>query len=166
MLSAVDYKLRVKESDSNWTVVAKRIINSLIDYAKSVNKFRTIRIGEWAERDSLPGFFIIFPALDAQDQAQFTRTEHAFNFECAYTCKGKDYRNALEELLELHGALIKAIALDRTTQTTPTIGVPEVNDIAVAGLVTGTATGTTQQSFEYLYGRTIITVSAIINLRG
>lgn len=166
-MSAIDFKLRIKaETDSNWTIVAKRVINAIIDYAKSTKKFSTIRVGEWAERDDMPGFYIIFPELDVQDQVAFTRTEHTFTFECAYTCRGKDYRNALEELLEIHGAFIKQIALDRTMASTPVVNVPEVNNIDIAGLVTGTATGTTHQSLEYFYGRTIVTVFAIINIRG
>lgn len=163
----IDWKLVVRDGDAKWTEVTKKVINAIVDYASKSNKFRTVRIGSHEEIDALPGFYILFPGLDDQDRIAYERNENTFMFECLYACTGKDYRDALQQLLEAHGEFLKKAEEDPDmlggAGGVPEIGVAQVRNMEVLGLSLAVRTG---QSKEYLYGRTTVQVFAIIKPRG
>jgi len=166
----IDTKLTVRESDSKWTEVSKKVINAIMDYASKTKKFRTVRIGEHAEVDTLPGFYLIFPSLDTEDQIAYSRKKATFTFQGLLAHKGENYREVLQDLLECYGALVEKFDEDHDMQGIPNgvpeTGVPEVRDVKISGLNTGSGARAPAQSFEYLYGATIITVEAIFKPRG
>lgn len=166
----IDQKLTVKDSDTKWAEVAKKVINAIMDYASKTNKFRTVRIGEHTEIDELPGFYIIFPGLDTEKQIAYERKEATFAFKGLLTVKGENYREVLQELLECYGSLVEKIGEDHDMAGIPTgvpeVGVPEVRDVKIIGLSTGSGARAPAQSFEYLYGATNIIVEAIFKPRG
>jgi hypothetical protein len=169
-MSVFDFKLTNRPTDKKWTEVAKKSINAIIDYASKTNKFSTVRIGEWAEVDELPGFYITFPGLDSQGRIAFVRTGHVYTFDCKYAVKGSDYQEALQELLEVHGEMLAKLDEDHdmagVPNGVPEVGVAEVHDVDIIGFATGSDAGRTAQSHEYLYGATVIKVKAKMNLRG
>ena len=128
-------------------------------------RFRAIKIGEWAELDSFPGLYITFDQFNAQGQSHYHRRDQIFTMECAITCKGEGYRESLQELLELFGDFQKACEDDKVMRTIPADPIPETYHIELEGLVTGTGTGTGAKSFEYIYGKTVLTVKAILDAR-
>lgn len=168
---AIGFKLIVREKDRGWTKLAKRVINGVMDYAASVNesdssaRFKTISIGEWAERDGFPGFYIIFPQYNAQVQEQYHRREQTFQFRCTITCKGKDYKDSLQQLLELFGDFQFACETDKVMRTIPADPIAETYHIEPMGLVLGTGTGEGARSFEYVYGQTLVVVRALLDAR-
>lgn len=169
-MSSVDFKLIVNDDDSKWTEVTKKVINAIIDYASKTGKFSTVRIGGHAEVDDLPGFYITFPGLDEQGRIAFQRVQDVYTFECTYAVKGEDYQEALQELIELHGAMLAKLDEDHdmagVPKGVPEEGVPQVFDLDCIGLAMEAGAGQTPISFEYIYGVTVIAVKAKINLRG
>jgi len=163
-------KLTVKGDDKKWTEVAKKVINAIMDYASKTGKFRTVRIGGHEVVDALPGFYIVFPNLDEQGRIAFHRTGHLFTFNCMYVMKGENFKEALEELLEAHGAMLAKLDEDHdmagVPKGVPEVGVPVVFDVDAVGLVLEVRAGQVAQSFEYLYGATEIRVKGKMNLRG
>jgi hypothetical protein len=169
---AIDTKLTVRSSDTKWTEVAKKVINAIMDYASKTNKFRTVRIGEHSEVDTLPGFYIIFPGLDTENRIAYERKKALFAFQGLLAVKGENYQEVLQELLECYGALVEKFDEDHdmagknAPNGVPEVGVPEVRNIEIVGLSTGSGARPPAQSFEYLYGATNINVEAIFKPRG
>jgi len=168
--NVTDEKLVVNSDDKKWTEVTKKIINAIMDYASKTNKFSTVRIGGHAEVDELPGFYIVFPGLDDQNRIAFQRVGDVYEFNCLYTVKGENYLEALSELLECHGEVLAKLDEDHDMagipQGVPEVGVPQVYDIRVSGLVVEAQTGQVPLSHEYIYGATVIAVTTKMNLRG
>ena len=168
---AIDWKLQVKTLDTKWTKLAKRVINGLMDYAAEMNKsdscprIRTIKIGDWAEVDAFPGFYITFAEYNAQAQAAYHRRDQIFSLRCKFTCKGEDEKEALQELLELFGTFQKALEDDKVMRTTPADPVAETYHLEPVGFVMGTALGEGARSFEYIYGETMVVVKALLDAR-
>jgi len=168
---AIDYKLMVKTKDAKWTKLAKRVINGVMDYAVQVNKsdgspnFRAIKIGEWEERDSFPGFYIIFPQFDTQAQAQYHRRDQIFSFECTITAKGKNFKDSLGQLLEMFGDFVEACEEDKVMNTIPAAAVAEAYHLELMGLAIGQGSTQAARSSEYLYGTTLVVVKALLDAR-
>lgn len=167
---SIHQKLTVRDNDSKWTENAKKIINAIMDYASKTNKFRTVRIGEHAEVDNCPGFYITFPDLDSQDRLAYSRSDNTFSLVCLITIKSNNYKDALEELLECYGEFAKKLDQDHSMEGKPTgvpeVGVPNVYSVEPTGLGTGSGVRAPAQSFEYLYGLSVVTVKLKQNLRG